>query len=78
MYVADIIKDICIYMTYALCTYICTWKPRIYWQIHVRIQLPDLTRSLEMSKYIDASTKLPLPVFILSIKSSLKDFVPDK
>ncbi len=26
----------------------------------------------------DASTKRPQPVFILSIKSSLNDFIPDK
>ncbi len=27
---------------------------------------------------IDASTKRPQPVFILSIKSSLNDYIPDK
>ncbi len=31
-----------------------------------------------LSNNIDASTKRPRPVFILSIKSSLNDFIPDK
>jgi hypothetical protein len=28
--------------------------------------------------FYDASTKRPQPVFVLSIKSSLNDFIPDK
>jgi hypothetical protein len=33
---------------------------------------------LAFRKDKDASTKRPQPVFILSIKSSLNDFIPDK
>ncbi len=41
------------------------------------MDLSNSNTNSESVKY-DASTKRPQPVFILSIKSSLNDFIPDK
>ncbi len=59
--------------------YLCTVAPLLYLLSDL---LPPST--LPNVQYVtvcdcgDASTKHPLPVFVLAIKSSHKDFIPDK